>query len=69
VGSALAKLGYAMALASDGETGLAEVFADPPDLVLYDVSTLRMGDLEACLGLLEQLSKAGPRSAEVPFSL
>jgi DNA-binding NarL/FixJ family response regulator len=69
LGSALAKLGYAVALASDGETDFAKVFADPPDLVLYDVSTLRMGGLEACLGLLEQLSQAGPRGTAVPFVL
>jgi DNA-binding CsgD family transcriptional regulator len=69
LGSALAKLGYAVALATDEETDFAKVFADPPDLVLYDVSTLRMGGLEACLGLLEQLSRANPRGAAVPFVL
>jgi DNA-binding NarL/FixJ family response regulator len=69
LGSALAKLGYAVALATDGETDFAKAFVDPPDLVLYDVSTLRMGGLEACLNLLEQLSQAGPRGAAVPFVL
>jgi DNA-binding NarL/FixJ family response regulator len=69
LGSALAKLGYDVALATDGETDFAKVFTDPPDLVLYDVSTLRMGGLEACLGLLEELSQAGPRGAAVPFVL
>jgi DNA-binding NarL/FixJ family response regulator len=67
--SALAKLGYAVELAPDGEAGLAKILANRPDLVLYDFSTLRMGGLEACLELLQQLSEAGPRYAALPFVL
>ena len=68
-GSELAKLGYAVELAPDGDVGLAKILSDPPDLILYDVSTLRLGGLEACLGLLEQLLEASPRYASVPLVL
>ena len=58
--AALAKLGYAVERASDGQEGRKNILANRPNLVFYDASTLRTGGIEACLELLEELLQQFP---------
>ena len=60
---ALTELGYIIEAACDGESGLAKILAQRPDLVLCDVRMPRMGGFE----LLEKVTAAGPAFARVPF--
>ena len=60
---ALTELGYIIETACDGESGLAKILAQRPDLVLCDVRMPRMGGFE----LLEKVTAAGPAFARVPF--
>jgi DNA-binding response OmpR family regulator len=60
---ALTELGYTVELAPDGESGLAKIIAERPDLVLCDVGMPRMSGFE----LLEKVSAAGPAFARLPF--
>jgi DNA-binding NarL/FixJ family response regulator len=60
---ALTELGYRVELASDGESGLAKIVAQRPDLVLCDVRMPRMSGFE----LLEKVSAAGPAFSRLPF--
>src|SRR5438552_9296098 len=56
--------GYAVATAKDGQEGLGRALADPPDLILMDVSMPRMTGFEACRSL-----KADERTHLVPLVL
>ena len=60
---ALTELGYTVETAPDGESGLAKILAQRPDLVLCDVRMPRMSGFE----LLEKVTAAGPAFARVPF--
>jgi DNA-binding NarL/FixJ family response regulator len=60
---ALTELGYAVESARDGETGLAKILAQRPDIVLCDVRMPRMSGFE----LLEKVRAAGPAFARLPF--
>src|SRR3954465_12870463 len=60
---ALTELGYQVELAVVGESGLAKILAQRPDLVLCDVRMPRMSGFE----LLEKVTAAGPAFARVPF--
>ncbi len=53
--------GYAVVEAEDGETALQLAGAEPPDLVLMDISLPRMDGFEATARLREM-----PDTAEVP---
>jgi|SRR5271165_3174030 len=66
--TALAKLGYDVELASDGEEGAKKIGADRPDLIFYDASTLRSG-IQRCLELLEQIVQHFPRRDALPLVL
>lgn len=63
ISEALTELGYTVELAPDGERGLAAILDNPPDLVLCDVRMPRITGFE----LLEKVTAAGPRFADVPF--
>ncbi len=56
--------GYTVVTASDGQEGLDKALADPPDLILMDVSMPRMTGFEACRRL-----KADERTRLVPLVL
>jgi putative two-component system response regulator len=56
--------GYAVVTAKDGQEGLEMALADPPDLILMDVSMPRMTGFEACRRL-----KADERTRLVPLVL
>ncbi|HZM51114.1 MAG TPA: HD domain-containing phosphohydrolase [Vicinamibacteria bacterium] len=56
--------GYALVTARDGQEGLEKALADPPDLILMDVSMPRMTGFEACRRL-----KADERTRLVPLVL
>jgi DNA-binding NarL/FixJ family response regulator len=60
---ALAQLGYQTLIAYDGETGLAAILSDKPDLVVCDVRMPKMSGFE----LLERVAAAGPVYASIPF--
>ena len=45
--------GYTVVVARDGQEGLEKALADPPDLILMDVSMPRMTGFEACRRLKE----------------
>ncbi|KHK54418.1 LuxR family transcriptional regulator [Ralstonia sp. A12] len=55
--------GYAVIVAHDGESGLAALLREQPDLVLCDVGMPGMTGFE----LLEQVGALAPRYAEIPF--
>ena len=59
----LVEHGYAVTVAHDGESGLAALLREEPDLVLCDVSMPGMTGFE----LLEQVGTLAPRYAEIPF--
>lgn len=59
----LAEHGYTVITAHDGESGLATLLREAPDLVLCDVGMPGMTGFE----LLEQLRTLAPRYAEIPF--
>ncbi|AJW47343.1 MULTISPECIES: response regulator transcription factor [Ralstonia] len=59
----LAEHGYTVITANDGESGLAMLLREAPDLVLCDVGMPGMTGFE----LLEQLRTLAPRYAEIPF--
>src|SRR6266498_1947612 len=56
--------GYVLITAKDGQEGLERALADPPDLILMDVSMPRMTGFEACRRL-----KADERTHLVPLVL
>ena len=56
--------GYVVITAKDGQEGLEKALADPPDLILMDVSMPRMTGFEACRRL-----KADERTHLVPLVL
>jgi putative two-component system response regulator len=56
--------GYVLVTAKDGQEGLEKALADPPDLILMDVSMPRMTGFEACRRL-----KADERTHLVPLVL
>src|SRR5947199_2868029 len=56
--------GYVLDTAKDGQEGLERALADPPDLILMDVSMPRMTGFEACRRL-----KADERTHLVPLVL
>jgi len=56
--------GYTVITAKDGQEGLERALADPPDLILMDVSMPRMTGFEACRRL-----KADERTHLVPLVL
>jgi putative two-component system response regulator len=56
--------GYTVITAKDGQEGLDKALADPPDLILMDVSMPRMTGFEACRRL-----KADERTHLVPLVL
>src|ERR1700687_6017998 len=56
--------GYTVITAKDGQEGLERALADPPDLILMDVSMPRMTGFEACRRL-----KADERTRLVPLVL
>ncbi len=56
--------GYTVITAKDGQEGLEKALADPPDLILMDVSMPRMTGFEACRRL-----KADERTHLVPLVL
>ena len=56
--------GYVLVTAKDGQEGLERALADPPDLILMDVSMPRMTGFEACRRL-----KADERTRLVPLVL
>lgn len=55
--------GYEVHLARNGREGMQAMFADPPDLVLCDISMPVMSGFE----VLETLTAIMPRFASVPF--
>ncbi|MFH1117332.1 MAG: response regulator [Pseudomonadota bacterium] len=57
----LAKLGYAVSTAEDGEQALEKAFADLPDLVLLDVKLPILNGHEVCRKL-----RADSRTATIP---
>jgi DNA-binding NarL/FixJ family response regulator len=61
----LIQLGYTVDFAHDGETGLAKIVANQPNLILCNSSAPRIGGLE----LLQKLSLVGADYAKVPFIL
>jgi DNA-binding NarL/FixJ family response regulator len=63
ISEALTELGYTVELATDGESGLAAILDNRPDLVLCDVRMPRMTGFE----LLEKVAAAGARFADLPF--
>ena len=63
IAEALSEFGYTVALAPNGEIGLAMILAERPDLVLCDVRMPRMSGFE----LLERVAAAGPGFATLPF--
>jgi putative two-component system response regulator len=56
--------GYTVVTAKDGQEGVEKALADPPDLILMDVSMPRMTGFEAC-----RLLKADERTHLVPLVL
>jgi two-component system phosphate regulon response regulator PhoB len=58
----LEKEGYPVRVASDGETALREVRADPPSLILLDLMLPGLDGLEVCRRLRSQ-----PDTAELPI--
>jgi putative two-component system response regulator len=64
LGGLLEPEGYSVDTASDGQEALDKALADPPDLILMDVSMPRMTGLEACRRL-----KADERTQLVPVLL
>ena len=56
--------GYVLITAKDGQEGLEKALADPPDLILMDVSMPRMTGFEACRRL-----KADEKTRLVPLVL
>ncbi len=58
----LADAGYATRTASDGRAALAEVQADPPDLLLLDVQMPELDGFEVAAML-----KADPATATIPI--
>lgn len=63
IAEALTELGYAIALARDGEEGLAAILVNKPDLVICDIRMPAMNGFE----VLEKAVAAGPAYAEIPF--
>lgn len=57
----LKRLGHTVATANDGETAIAEVFREPPDLVILDYQMPIVSAPE----IIERL-KADPATADVP---
>jgi phosphoserine phosphatase RsbU/P len=57
----LERAGFQVASAASGEEGLALVAAEPPDLVLLDITMPGIDGLEACRRL-----KADPATADIP---
>jgi DNA-binding response OmpR family regulator len=57
----LARLGYEVVTASDGEEAVAAYAAEKPDLVLLDVMMPRLNGLLACQRIRELEKKAGKR--------
>ncbi|MGE0744899.1 MAG: response regulator [Rhodospirillales bacterium] len=47
LGRRLARRGYAVAFAADGEAGIASVLADKPDLVLMDIDLPKVSGWDA----------------------
>jgi putative two-component system response regulator len=64
LGGLLEPEGYSVDTAKDGQEAVEKALADPPDLILMDVSMPRMTGLEACRQL-----KADPRTQLVPVLL
>ncbi len=60
---ALTEFGYAVALAPDGERGLAAIFATAPDLIICDI---RMPSATG-FDVRERLAAGGPAYAAIPF--
>ncbi len=58
----LAKLGYAVSVAEDGEEALEKAFAEPPDFVLLDVKLPILNGHEVCRRL-----KADNRTGNIPI--
>jgi putative two-component system response regulator len=56
--------GYVVDTARDGQEGVEKALADPPDLILMDVSMPRLSGLDAC-----RLLKADERTRLVPIVL
>lgn len=65
VAETLTELGYRVELALDGDEGLAKILASRPDLVLCELWAPQRDGLE----VLQNLTKAGPRYAALPFIL
>jgi len=60
---ALTELGYTVETECEGESGLAKILAQRPDLVLCDVRMPRMSGFE----ILDRVRAAGPAFARLPF--
>jgi DNA-binding NarL/FixJ family response regulator len=60
---ALTEFGYQAVLAPDGETGLAAILSEKPDLVVCDIRMPVLGGFE----VLTRLAAARPPYADIPF--
>jgi len=58
---ALARAGYAVSIASDGEDAIAAALQNPPDLILLDLLLPKMGGQEVLKAL-----KRDPLTARIP---
>lgn len=58
----LASAGYRVAVAADGREGLDQCFAQPPDLILLDLTLPGLDGLDVCRAL-----KREPRTAAIPI--
>jgi two-component system OmpR family response regulator len=58
----LARMGYVVALAADGEEAVAACAAEKPDLLLLDVMMPRLSGLAACRKIREAEKKSGRRT-------
>jgi DNA-binding response OmpR family regulator len=60
----LESAGFDVATATDGQAALDQVRADPPDLVLLDVTMPRLTGIEVCAAL-----RGSPATATMPIIL
>lgn len=58
----LAKLGYTVLVAKDGEEALEKVFSNVPDIILMDVKMPKLNGIEACKRI-----KSDEKTSHIPI--